>query len=108
MNSDQPVMPSSVETFRNELTRQPASQCSVSSLVIFTVLLLGSPEPFGHQVSDDSGRVAIEGRGRFVALLFVKAARLDRERVQRYAGAAAPAPLLLGHRQEPAAEPVAA
>src|SRR5580704_3865889 len=35
MNSDQPVMPSSVEILRNELTRQPASQCKVSSLVIF-------------------------------------------------------------------------
>src|SRR5262249_41788384 len=46
MNSDQPVMPSSVETLRNELTRQPASQCSVSILVIFTATLpqtLGAP-----------------------------------------------------------------
>src|SRR5258708_5738891 len=38
MNSDQPTMPSSVVIFRNELTRQPASQCNVSSLVIFIAL----------------------------------------------------------------------
>src|ERR1700722_1268665 len=35
MNSDQPVIPSSVDTLRNEFTRQPASQCRVSILVIF-------------------------------------------------------------------------
>src|SRR5437764_8899799 len=36
MYSDQPVMPSSVVIFRKELTRQPASQCKSSILVIFT------------------------------------------------------------------------
>src|SRR6478736_2058948 len=36
MYSDQPVMPSSVVIFRKELTRQPASQCRSSILVIFT------------------------------------------------------------------------
>ena len=35
MNSDQPTMPSSVVILRNELTRQPASQCRSSILVIF-------------------------------------------------------------------------
>src|SRR5580765_6967543 len=35
MYSDQPTMPSSVVTLRNELTRQPASQCRSSILVIF-------------------------------------------------------------------------
>src|ERR1700720_2093905 len=37
MYSDQPTMPSSVVTFRKELTRQPASQCRSSILVIFIV-----------------------------------------------------------------------
>src|SRR5207248_9941024 len=37
MYSDQPAMPSSVVIFRKELTRQPASQCRSSILVIFTV-----------------------------------------------------------------------
>src|ERR1051326_8317005 len=36
MYSDQPLMPSSVVIFRKELTRQPASQCRSSILVIFT------------------------------------------------------------------------
>src|SRR6478609_1903857 len=35
MYSDQPTMPSSVVTFRNELTRHPASQCRSSIAVIF-------------------------------------------------------------------------
>src|SRR4051794_31242420 len=51
MNSDQPTMPSSVVTFRKELTRQPASQCRVSMLVIFIELRLSMPgchsEPTG-------------------------------------------------------------
>src|ERR1700683_2081025 len=44
MNSDQPVMPSSVETLTKELTRQPASQCRVSSLVIFMATSIGQVE----------------------------------------------------------------
>src|SRR5215471_18152821 len=35
MYSDQPTIPSSVVTLRNELTRQPASQCRSSTLTIF-------------------------------------------------------------------------
>src|SRR5690348_13608697 len=35
MYSDQPTMPSSVVTLRNELTRQPTSQCKSSILTIF-------------------------------------------------------------------------
>src|SRR5580700_11027224 len=35
MYSDQPTIPSSVVIFRNELTRQPASQCKSSILTIF-------------------------------------------------------------------------
>src|SRR5438105_7436484 len=38
MYSDQPTMPSSVVILRKELTRQPASQCRSSILVIFTEL----------------------------------------------------------------------
>src|SRR5215510_3159059 len=41
MYSDQPVMPSSVVILRNELTRQPASQCRSSTLTIF----IGCPSP---------------------------------------------------------------
>src|SRR5579871_5222348 len=39
MNSDQPVMPASVDTLRNEVVRQPASQCRVSNPVIFILRL---------------------------------------------------------------------
>src|SRR5271169_5051914 len=35
MYSDQPTIPSSVVILRNELTRQPASQCRSSTLTIF-------------------------------------------------------------------------
>src|SRR5579864_3020581 len=61
-------MPSSVETLRKELTRQPASQCRVSSLVIFMGdLQLGSscaaprlpPTPAAMQ----DGRVAVDIAG---------------------------------------------
>jgi hypothetical protein len=38
--SDQPTMPSSVVSLRNELTRQPASQCRSSTLTIFIGTLL--------------------------------------------------------------------
>src|SRR5204863_5251640 len=69
---------------------------------------LGSGEPLAHQIPHDAGRVAIERRGGLVALLFVKAAGLDFERVQRDPAAAAPTPLRLRHRQEAAAEPAAA
>src|SRR5204863_5698037 len=51
--------------------------------------------------------VAIEGRGRLVALLLVKPPRLDLERIQRDTGAAAPAAFLSRHGQQPAAEPIA-
>src|SRR5215472_1008009 len=40
MYSDQPTIPSSVVILRNELTRQPASQCRSSTLTIFTRLSL--------------------------------------------------------------------
>src|SRR6202022_2154609 len=40
MYSDQPTIPSSVVTLRNELTRQPASQCRSSTLTIFMGNLL--------------------------------------------------------------------
>src|SRR5579872_1915736 len=47
--SDQPTSPSSVVSFRNEKTRQPASACSVSILAMRMALLLlpslrGAPE----------------------------------------------------------------
>src|SRR5215213_1306766 len=37
--SDQPTIPSSVVSLRNELTRHPASQCRSSILTIFMVYL---------------------------------------------------------------------
>src|SRR3974390_170601 len=40
MYSDQPTIPSSVVILRNELTRQPASQCRSSTLTIFIGILL--------------------------------------------------------------------
>src|SRR5712691_2601783 len=40
MYSDQPTIPSSVVTLRNELTRHPASQCRSSTLTIFIAVLL--------------------------------------------------------------------
>src|SRR5215472_8457903 len=40
MYSDQPTIPSSVVILRNELTRQPASQCRSSTSTIFTRLSL--------------------------------------------------------------------
>src|SRR4029077_11071471 len=40
MYSDQPTIPSSVVILRNELTRQPASQCRSSTLTIFIGTLL--------------------------------------------------------------------
>src|SRR5215831_9048495 len=40
MYSDQPTIPSSVVILRNELTRQPASQCRSSTLTIFICHLL--------------------------------------------------------------------
>src|SRR6516225_270519 len=40
MYSDQPTMPSSVVTLRNEFVRQPASQCRSSTLTIFIGILL--------------------------------------------------------------------
>src|SRR5579862_6791640 len=40
MYSDQPTRPSSVVILRNELTRQPASQCRSSILTIFIAVVL--------------------------------------------------------------------
>src|SRR5712671_2239771 len=57
--SDQPTMPSSVVIFRKELTRQPASQCRSSILVIFIgvssaignrIVGLGEAEPVPERV----------------------------------------------------------
>src|SRR5580704_6586254 len=48
MYSDQPVMPSSVVTFRKELTRQPASQCRSSILTIFTEFSSREKHPSPH------------------------------------------------------------
>src|SRR5262249_25198148 len=47
MYSDQPTMPSSVVILRNELTRQPASQCRSSTLTIFIGTLLDNS---GHVI----------------------------------------------------------
>src|SRR5437868_15440522 len=69
---------------------------------------LAGHEPFCHDITGDAGRLAVEPGGHLVALLQIKARRLDLHRVQRDAGAAAPPPLFLGHRQEPAAKPIAA
>src|SRR6267154_4684614 len=48
MYSDQPKMPSSVVIFRKELTRQPASQCRSSILVIFTEFSCRNEHPPPH------------------------------------------------------------
>src|SRR5580693_9513600 len=69
MNSDQPVTPSSVEILRNELTRQPASQCRVSSLVIFmggasaTISIMRRAACPANPARPAPGRVAVDIAG---------------------------------------------
>src|SRR6267378_8636345 len=62
-------------------------------------------QPLHHVVARESGRVAVDRRGDVVALLLVKAGRLDAERRQRDPRAAASPALFFGHRQYAAADP---
>src|SRR6516165_1108932 len=83
MYSDQPTMPSSVVILRNELTRQPASQCRSSTLTIFIGNLLdkcrsryqrGTDRPRFHRMPDEGAsgfftcRTANAGRRRAPAV----------------------------------------
>src|SRR5882724_1760632 len=68
---------------------------------------LGS-ELLRHVIAREAGRVAVDRRRDIVALLLVKPGRLDAERRQRDAGAAASSALFFCHRQYAAADPCAA
>jgi hypothetical protein len=62
MYSDQPTIPSSVVTFRKELTRHPASQCRSSILTIFirthSLFSAGAPADGIHCVSTPTTVIA--------------------------------------------------
>src|SRR6201993_1199487 len=61
-----------------------------------------------HVIARETGRVAVDRRGDVVALLLVKAGRLDAERRQRDPGAAASSALFFCHRQYATADPCTA
>src|SRR6185312_16822440 len=95
------------EFMLGDLDRLPCG--CMGTLWTRSMFLLCSRSQFlGHHIAVEPGRVAGQRGGGLEALFQVEPLRLDFERVEGDARAPTAAGLRLGHRNEAAAEPVAA